>query len=241
MNRQGTNIPGLDLVDKGKVNVKQNKGTIVVWVPQLTGENNYIRTKFIAIIRQMIDNYSEINPMVSVEVREFKNSEIYNKYRIAVSRGLGPDLMITYTDMVAFLAANSLILPIDLTNLVKIDGNSKMVMRMKYNGEVYALPYFLDVQGMCYNKKYISYPPKNLEELVKISTQGNLVGIKSTFMGTLWGLTAYQDEKVGLNTDSLNLKNWSKWIDKLKKIELNEDIFFSKMMKRLLQTLCPSK
>ncbi|MCQ2739909.1 MAG: sugar ABC transporter substrate-binding protein [bacterium] len=145
----------------------QNKNSeITFWTLQMGDFTGYIN--------KIINEYEQEHPNVKIKWVDVPFSEGEKRTLAAVMTDVPPDLINLNPDFSALLAQKGTLWKIDEE---KLDGfNSEIVEALKYNGEVYSIPWYATSAITIYNKDLFSKSqiirlPKTYNELASISAK----------------------------------------------------------------------
>lgn len=146
--------------------------TITFWHAYGTGS-----AEEIALSRIITQTAREL-PQYRIDVIQVPFNDIFNKYRVEVAAGGGPDIFIAPNDSLGEDARAGLIA--DITTLaddwlgnytpLAVDG-------MTYQGRLYGIPESLKAVAFWYNKDLLPRPPTRTDELKRLMQSGTPVAI----------------------------------------------------------------
>ena len=121
------------------------------------------------VLREVCDNYENINPQLKINLTYRETEELRSSYQAAAMGGSGPELIYGPSDQVGPFSVMDIIMPLDdLFSSSFFDGFVDNAL-VKSNEKIWMVG---DVVGnhlmLIYNKKLISSPPKNTDELIEI-------------------------------------------------------------------------
>lgn len=143
-------------------------------------------------------------------------TEIYERYQIAASQGLGPDVLIGPHEWVRDFADTALIRPLDGDAVDTSVYFASALALLQFEEDLYGLPLFMQPQAMYYNTALVDTPAPTLTALLEDAAAGQGVAINTRFADSLWGVQAFggqilDDEgRVVLNQGGLT--NWLNWL-----------------------------
>jgi maltose-binding protein MalE len=211
--------PWFELESKGQRDQTPQKGSLSIWTPEYEGMNPIIQKKINQTIKGLIERFEERDNMVNVIWNRYSDSNIYKRYSEKVKDGLGPDLLLVHNFMIPALSKRNEIEAISPKNVKLQEIRPKLLQAAKVNGNIYAIPFIVNVQLLCFNKKRVKNAPTTFDDLIKTSRSDVSVAIGGNFLETIWGLPGFNARLFGTNkTSSESLKNGlSNWIKKLRK------------------------
>lgn len=140
------------------------KKEIVFWTLQM-GDFAYY-------MNEVIEKFEEQNPEIKIKWVDVPFSEGEKRTLAAILSDNPPDLINLNPDFSAILAQKGTLAKIDKSNTKQF--NKEIINSLKYNGELYALPWYATSAITIYNQDLyknagFSTPPKTYERLAKIS------------------------------------------------------------------------
>jgi len=186
-----------ELEARGNRDRNPPSGTLMIWTPDYQGMNPLTQKKIDATLTDLIDRFESRYDLVTVIWKKHSDSIIYKEYSDKIKNGLGPDLILTHNFMIPQLSDKKEISPIpaDLSRLHSI--RPKLLRGARINGELYAVPFILDVQLLCYDKRKMSTPPATLQQMVALSKSGISTAIGGNFLEKMWGLPGFSPSLFG--------------------------------------------
>ena len=124
------------------------------------------------ILREVCDGYEKQNPNIKINLTYRETEELRSSYQAAAMGGSGPELIYGPSDQVGPFSAMGIITP--LNELFSDSYFDKFVENaiVKTNNKIWMIG---DVVGnhlmLIYNKKLLTKPPKNTDELIEIGKQ----------------------------------------------------------------------
>ena len=221
---QKDNHFNLDL--RGNESHDRPAGTLVIWTPEYQGMNPFIQKMIDSTIANLVSRFESDYSTIKVIWEKYSDSHIYKRYSQEISSGLGPDVLLSHNFMISQLGKRG-----DIQN-VKADFSGlrytrkKLLKSLKVDGKLYAIPFIVNVQLLCFDKRKISTAPESLDKLVALSKSGISVAIGGNFLDKMWGLS-------GLKITSLNSETTSqaafkdgltRWIVSLKTMDLEPNL-----------------
>ncbi|MCE1248324.1 MAG: maltose ABC transporter substrate-binding protein [Firmicutes bacterium] len=103
-------------------------------------------------------------------------NELKVKYQVAAPAGQGPDLVTGPMDWVGpFVAADlvSQVTDTEFTAEQKKNYNTAAIDSVKYDGNIYAIPLFMETVAIIYNKDIVPKEPKTMDELIETGAAFN--------------------------------------------------------------------
>ncbi len=204
---------------------QQLKGTLLVWTQKYQGMDPLLQAKLSNSIRKMAKSFEQIQPGVNVVIEEYPDTVFYKNYQRDLKYGLGPDVMLVHSMMVGSLARDKLLKPFPTQAIRTGEIKAKLLEQVKWGGDLYGLPFLVDVQALCFNRDHVKTAPQSLEQLRQFARQGISIGLNSSFLKTIWGAPgfgAYVFNERG--ESSLNPEGWSQWIEALRQLDREPQI-----------------
>ncbi len=156
---------------------------------------------------------------VDLVVQQMAFGDIRDQLRIAGPAGEGPDVIIGAHDWLGELVTNGLLAPVDLGDK-EADFAPAAIAALKWDGQLYGVPYAIENIGFFYNTDLVETPPTTWQEVLDMSKQIQADGkaqygyirqegdpyhffpIQTAFGGYIFGLTDtgdYNAEDVGVD------------------------------------------
>lgn len=147
-----------------EIQTGQNRSEIVVWTLQM-GD-------FASYMNKVIEDFEQQYPTIKVKWVDIPFSEGEKRTLAAILSDNPPDLINLNPDFSAILAQKGALAKIDKDNLGQF--NREIINSLKYNNELYAIPWYATSAITIYNKELYkdagyTTPPKTYERLAKIS------------------------------------------------------------------------
>ena len=200
---------------------KPPSGRLSIWTPIYQGMNPQVQQKINITVANLVSRFEKDFSNIEVILKQYPDTIIYKKYSQKVSEGLGPDLLLSHSFMIPPLSRKKDISPIDnqIANLESI--YPKLLKASEINGTLYAIPFIINVQLLCYNKRDVSKAPATFQQLLEISESGTSTAVGGNFLDLLWGLPGVGQPLFGQkNVDTKDKeKGLVKWISLLNKID----------------------
>lgn len=104
---------------------------------------------------------------IKVAVQVVANEQLQTNFVTANSAKNGPDIVVGAHDWMGNLVQNGAISPINLSTADQANYSPVAVKAVKYNGQVYALPYAMEALGLYANTKLVgSSAPASIEDAI---------------------------------------------------------------------------
>ncbi len=144
-------------------------GVLTIWTSEAQAQ----------ILTQLGNQFQSIYG-VPVKVVQMNFGNIRSKFVTAASASEGPDIIVGANDWIGEFVADGLLTPITfLTSQEKKEFVPVSLQAFSYGGNLYSIPYGIDVLALIYNKDYVTDPPKTADELFKMAqemTSGGFYG-----------------------------------------------------------------
>ncbi|WP_137024997.1 extracellular solute-binding protein [Synechococcus sp. UW179A] len=211
--------PWFELESREKKNQTPPAGSLSIWTPNYEGMNPLIQKKIDQTLKELIKRFEQRYSMVNVIWRKYSDSSIYKRYSEQVKDGLGPDLLLVHNFMIPALSKKNEIEAIPPKSVRLKEIRPKLLQSMKVNGSLYAIPFIINVQLLCFNKQKVNRAPETFDELIQTSKSGVSIAIGGNFLETIWGLPGFNANLFGTNKSSSQVlkDGLSDWIKLLKK------------------------
>jgi len=190
------------------------KGTLLVWTQKYKGMEPMLQKMLNNSIRTMTRSFEQMHPEVTVVLEEYPDTIFYRKHQQSLKYGLGADVILVHTLMLSSLVRETLIKPIPYKEVESKNLRPKLLAQAKQDGQLYGLPFIVDVQALCYNRDHVKSAPKNLEELRQLANNGISTGLSSKFLQSIWGASGFGAEVFNTHEEpSMNEEKWGQWIE----------------------------
>ena len=190
------------------------KGTLLVWTQRYQGMEPMLQKMLNNSIRTMTRSFEKMHPEVTVVVEEYPDTVFYQKHQQSLKYGLGADVILVHTLMLSSLTQNNLIKPIPSKVVKSVNFRSRLLAQAKKDGQLYGLPFMVDVQALCYNRDHVKTAPKSLKELKILANNGISTGLSSKFLQSIWGAPGFGAEVFNSDEEpSMNEERWGQWIE----------------------------
>ena len=203
---------------RGGANIATQSGTLLLWTPDYRGMNPLVQAKIDSTLRDLIIRFESRHEQVNIIQKKYSDSLIYKKYSQKVSEGLGPDLILIHNFMIPQLSQKNEILPIP-AKVAKFQSiRPKLLRSMQNNEKQYAMPFIINVQLLCYDKRKVPVAPKNFDQLISVSKSGVSTAFGGNFIDNIWGLPGFHATLFGgVRSSRETLKNGlAEWISLLR-------------------------
>ena len=127
-----------------------------------------------AHLERWMNKYQQANPDVNVNIESVPSTEIVDRWKVSLAAGEGPDLLLISNALLfPEWARSGLILPLDDYLSGELDGVSKAALtNLTVDGKLYGIPYNAYSLALYYNKSLLPNPPKTMDELSRLVSQG---------------------------------------------------------------------
>ena len=127
-----------------------------------------------AHLERWMNKYQLANLDVEITITSVPSGELVDRWKLSIAAGTGPDLLLTgNTLMYPEWARSGLILPLDDFLSDELDGVSKAALtNLTVDGKLYGIPYNAYSLALYYNKSLLPNPPKTMDELSRLVSQG---------------------------------------------------------------------
>ncbi len=121
------------------------------------------------VLQSAVDQFEQMNPDIDVVITYRETEELRSSFQAAALGGSGPELIYGPSDQVGPLATMKLIAPLDSFFSDSEKSDFDPLALVQFQGQLFSVG---DVVGnhlmLLYNKKLLSSPPANTEELIEI-------------------------------------------------------------------------
>ena len=197
-----------------------------------------------AHLRKVVDgevaDFSRSNPRVSLHVRYVPEEEVLATIRKRSDLGTGPDLMISRVPLALLMAREGLSQPSGLTDQELGPLRLRHLREFRAGDRYVALPFLLQPNLACYNRRVLAKPPLSLAELLALGEAGRRIGLSLILDQVSWTGSSFgaQDPLLRLfdtpatepagralsSTDRQRVLNWLAW---LYRANVNPNLQFS--------------
>lgn len=153
----------------------------------------------------LLREFQRLHPGAKLQISVVQDDQLEQTLRRDRSRGLGPDLLLMRAPQANGLLLHGLVKPFnDLPtwrrSLDLLEPG--MVARVNTKAGVSGLPVFNEVTLACYDRRSVSRPPSNLDELLALAASGRPIGVAVDPIGIWWsaGALGAQDAMVPILT-----------------------------------------
>ena len=221
------------------------QGKILLWAEMplwLTEEAQSRKSQ--EIIRDTVEDFSELYPRVQTFVKFFPSRQLLEPFEQQVKRGAGPDLVLVYSSTkIVRLIQTGALESLENYQVELSPFRPEALKEVRYRGQLYGLPLYLSIQVLCYNKDKVKELPKTLPELIEQARKGYSVGLHSGFVETFWGTGVFGGQlfddrgRVILSEDG----GWANWMEWLKEAQNEPNFILSEDAKALQQAFVEKK
>ena len=149
--------PWLALESRGGGNQTPPAGSLSIWTPDYEGMNPLVQKKIDQTLKELIKRFEGRYNMVNVIWSKYSDSTIYKRYSEKVKDGLGPDLLLVHNFMIPALSKKNEIEAIPPKSVRLEEIRPKLLQSMKVNNTLYAIPFIINVQLLCFNKQKVKF------------------------------------------------------------------------------------
>lgn len=210
---------GFDTIEELPRVVCDAKGALRVWYLPL--EMNA------AALETIRANFMQICPEITVQLEALEldeseidaDSQVYELYQSAISKGEGPDLLIGSNHLTALLAAEGILQEVD--ELVEPEFLQRylpeVLEAMRYEGRLYGLPLsIMELMALYYNTDLVADPPLVLDDLLHQADAGKQVVLPINFYYAFWGLPVFGanvfDDEYRVILNQGGFADWMTWL-----------------------------
>jgi maltose-binding protein MalE len=174
-------------------------------------------SNFEAFIRSQVEDFTRLNPEVTVTVKFIPSGESIASFIKQAGRGAGPNLLwLSFSSEINQLIEGGSLqvldnYPVDLSSF-----RPRTLQQVRYQGQLYGIPTNLETQVLCYNKDKVKQPPNTLSELIAQARTGYSVGLYRGFAQTFWGTGIFGDQLFDERGRFTAEESWAKWMEWLK-------------------------
>ncbi len=169
-----------------------------------------------AALADIVAAFEDIYPGVEVVIEVVPEGDLRQRYENTVALGLGPDMVIAPTRWIPALTSEGLIQNIEPDNPPLEHFLTAAVENVRYDGNLYGLPFSLEPAALYYNVERVATPPQTLDDMLAQGADNTTFGILTRFDGGFWGVAALggqlfgPDGRVVLNQGAF--ASWLSWL-----------------------------
>ena len=205
----------------------ETKGNLLIWH---SFTNNDAQ-----VFKSILNEYSSIHTNLKLVSEYVSEKKMTNQFIEQSQSGFGPDLAIIWYSHLYELSQKTIIIELNSKNIDLSKYLPVTLNHIKLNNKIYALPFSMNVQVLCYHKNKIKIPAKTWSELVQQTKRGIKVGITSDFISTFWGVGSmggkFLDQQGNIAFPKVA---WSQWLQMLQKANIEPNTILSEQ-KQLLR------
>nr|HPI41336.1 extracellular solute-binding protein [Pseudobdellovibrionaceae bacterium] len=146
-----------------------------------------------AILADAVEEYEKRNPHIDIDLTYRETEELRSSFQAAAMGGSGPDLIYGPSDQVGPFATMGIIRPLENLFEGEFFKQFDPLSTIQYQGHIYMQG---DMVGnhlmLIYNKKLLTTPPKNTDELIAMAKENTLDIDKDGVIdryGLVWNMT----------------------------------------------------
>jgi len=138
------------------------------------------------IVAAEVGDFMRSNPGVQVHTRFVLEDDVLDAVRKRSALGTGPDLMVTSAPLALALAQEGLSAPSGLSRQQLAPLKILHLEAFRDGNRYSALPFLIQPNLICYNRKAIASPPASLPQLLQQAEQGRRFGLSLVMDQLLW-------------------------------------------------------
>ncbi|MFM7266006.1 MAG: extracellular solute-binding protein [Cyanobium sp.] len=192
------------------------------------------------IVAAEVGDFMRSNPGVQVHTRFVLEDDVLDAVRKRSALGTGPDLMVTSAPLALALSQEGLSTP-GVLNPKQLAPLKLLHLEAFRDGDRYAaLPFLIQPNLVCYNRKAIATPPASLAQLLQQADQGRRIGLSLVMDQLLWSgagfgaqepilrlFDAPPDSAAGRALSAADRPKIQAWLAWLYRANINPNIQFS--------------
>ena len=220
------------------------QGQIILWGEIPIGLSEAQSSKNHEVLRDALENFSQLYPQVQVFVEFFPLGQIWETFELNVERGAGPDLLLVDSSpKIPRLIQIGALRAIDDSQVDQSQFRPEALKAVRYHGKFYGLPLNLSTQVLCYNPDKVKELPRTLPELIEQAKQGYSVGLLSGFAETFWGTGVFGGRLLDDRGRIILVQEggWAKWMAWLKEAQNEPNFILSDDAEALQQAFVEGK
>jgi maltose-binding protein MalE len=162
-------------------------GRILVMVSLSRFSHSGDRTKAAATIQQIVTDFRSLYPGARISYRLLSEQELEDAATVLTRSGLGPDLILTSSSHLGRLEQLRMIQAPPRLPAERLRSFSpESLAALRQGSELKALPAYLNLRLMCFDRRQVQTPPATLEELQALDDQGASIGLGSDLAVLSW-------------------------------------------------------
>jgi arabinogalactan oligomer/maltooligosaccharide transport system substrate-binding protein len=195
------------------------RGKILIW----HGE----RIQAVNTMQRTVSAYEALHPGVKIVIESLPEDRLIETMIENTRGGLAPNLILTnYVSLLDLIEADT-VSPITPPPQFR-DYLPTALSQVTYRGKVYGFPVAVLTQALCYNRAKLGdkTPFQTLDELLLQASQGYSVGIPSSFLDALWGLSYFAPRVFDAQGNvEIHRGSWSRWLSWLLQAKTQPNVF----------------
>lgn len=216
------------------------QGNIALWIELPLGLTESQHRKVQDVLGDVIEEWSELYPQTEVFIKFFLAEKILEPFVAQVTRGAGPDLILTYYNPALLqLIEDGVLRSLHADEVNTFQFRPEALESVRYDDELYGIPAYLSTQVLCYNKDKVdlSALPQTLPALIEQARKGYSVGIHSGFAATLWGTGLFGRQLSDVQEPAILAwrRGWKQWMEWLKDAQNEPNLILSEDTQALQQ------
>ena len=187
----------------------QLSGRILVW--------HSLEKKEAQVLNTIFNNYTALHPEVKIVTEYLPEANISKSFLQTGKMGLGPDLIISWYQALPDFIDAGIVQSLNDYNLDTSIYLPVALSQVRLQNRLYGLPFAMYTQALCYNKAYVSQPPKTLSGLMQEVRAGRKVALTSNFVDTVWGVPIFGGQLFDDRGRIILARGgWAEWLEWLK-------------------------
>jgi ABC-type glycerol-3-phosphate transport system substrate-binding protein len=206
------------------------------------------------IVAAEVKDFMRSNPGLQVHTRFVLEDDVLETIRKRSSLGTGPDLMVTSAPLALALYEQRLTVPSSLTTKELQPLNILHLEPFRQGDRYAALPFLVQPNLVCYNRKAIATPPVSLAQIIGQAEQGRRFGLSLVMDQLMWtghGFGAQEpilrlfdappDTPAGRSLSPADRPKVLAWLNWLYRVNTNPNINYSDTNEDLAQQFLARK
>ncbi len=166
---------------------RASEGRILVMVSLSRFGHTGDHTKAAATMQQIITDFRSLYPRARISYRLLREQELEAAATVLTRSGLGPDLILTSSSHLGRLEKLGMVQPPPPPPAERLRSFSpESLAALRQGSELKALPAYLNLMLMCFDRRQVPSPPRTLEDLRDLGEQGGTIGLGNDLAVLSW-------------------------------------------------------
>lgn len=181
-----------------------------------------LRTGFQQRLQLLGRGFQRIYPDTTIQAGIYPAEHLISAISRRNRAGLEPDLLLVNGDTALTLLSQGLVVPFPAGPELRQTVDPALLARVRNTrGQLAGIPVLVQPQLSCFNRRQVSQPPRNLNELLQLSAEGQAVGLPLDPVNLIWtagSIGALPAVEKSLRRQPLNpgdqqaIERWMAWL-----------------------------